>query len=195
MKKNVFTVLLLVLCMGTSFAQEQHAPDQDTFTQESPETRKNSVAIDLFPLFKGFVAYDKSNNLGFFCIAADYERLVVPHFSIGAALDLYFAKYDDINGFYFSLNFEGRYYPQSENFEKFFLGPSLGFSILAMDGKVVPENGGTGLMVSLKAGYKLITSINIYMEPSISYVLSKSTLVPMPAPLGLQGGFRFGFVF
>jgi len=64
----------------------------------------------------------------------------------------------------------------STKFEKFFLGTTLGFNSLSIDGKTKPENGGfTGLTASLKTGYKLILNKNMYLEPSLAYVMSKSS--------------------
>jgi hypothetical protein len=75
---------------------------------------------------------------------------------------------------------EGRYYPQSENFEKFFLGATLGIGALSIDGSTKPEEGGfIGFTTSLKAGYKLITKTGLYIEPSMAYVLGKSSLTDM----------------
>jgi hypothetical protein len=92
---------------------------------------------------------------------------------------------------------EGRYYPV-EDFEKFFLGATLGFNQLAIDGKTKSENGGfISLLVSLKMGYKLITKSGFYMEPSLAYVLSKQSTAGgrIPTPIGWQGGLRLGFSF
>jgi hypothetical protein len=69
---------------------------------------------------------------------------------------------------------------------------------LSIDGKTKPENGGfTGLIVSLKMGYKLVTKNGFYMEPSLAYVLSKSSIAGdlIPTPLGWNGGLRLGFAF
>ena len=216
MKKMVCIILMVTVCAGMVFAQAKAAapaatpaPAAAPAPEPAPaaESRKNGIALDLFPLFKGFIASDSSGDekTSYFCMAVSYERLIVPHLSIGANLNLYFGSYKvsyygysfELDGTYFSLAGEFRIYPQSEDFEKTFVGATIGFNMLSIDGKSDPKDGGfTGLTTSLKAGYKLITSKNIYMEPSMSYVLSKvPAMVPMPAPLGWQGGFRFGFVF
>jgi len=198
MKKNIFVVLLLVCTgVGAAFAQTEPASPATPPAAAVPESeaRKNSLALDLFPLFKGFIATDSKNKLSYYFIDASYERLLGPHYSIGINLNYYSCNYDTVSGSYFSLSAEGRYYPQSENFEKFFLGAALGFNMMSVDGNSEPEYGGfTGLIASLKMGYKLITSKNVYMEPAMSYVLSKYTDAA-PTPLGWQGGFRFGYAF
>jgi hypothetical protein len=190
MKLKKILVVVLVLLMGAStvFAQEA----------ASAGGQKNALSLDLFQLFKGIIASDSDNDTSFFYASVNYERLVAPHFSIGAQLDLAPGKVSDIDYMYFGLSAIGRYYPMSENFEKFFLGVGLGFSSESID--VSGFDDTTGLTVALRAGYKLITSKNIYIEPSMAYVLSKTSLIslmggPSMVPLGWQGGFRFGFVF
>lgn len=187
---------------------------------EGSKEVKNVIGLDMFQLLKGFIATDTDSKFSVFIVSAAYERLLVPHFSIGADLDLYFMKCDKIDGIYFGLSAEGRYYP-SANFDKFFVGTTVGFNSLSIDGKTKPENGGfVGLTTSLKIGYKLITSKKIYLEPSLSYVLSKSSggvspsfdigdifgsgdidvslpaaFPAPPTPLGWNGGLRIGIAF
>jgi hypothetical protein len=194
MKLRKIFVVVLVLLMGAStvFAQEA----------ASAEEQKNALSLDLFTLLKGIIASDDSTKTTIFALAVGYERLVAPHFSIGAELDLYFGKVYDIDGSYFGLSAVGRYYPMSENFEKFFLGASLGINRFTIDGKADAEYGGFfGLTTNLRAGYKLILPKNVYIEPSMAYVLSKVSLMTLMGtgisvtPLGWQGGLRFGFVF
>jgi hypothetical protein len=226
MKKFVCILLMTCVVMGTAFAQQKPAAPATPAKPaapaeapaEAPKERKNSVALDTFQLFKGFVA----SNEDFFAfnLFLSYERLIVPHFSLGADLDFSFMNYkmdkDDVPGFYFSLAAEGRYYPLS-NFEKFFIGTTFGLNLLALDGKTDAEDGGfVGLTVSLKTGYKLIFSNGFYVEPSLGYVLSKSSagfdlladigdllgglgggfsISAPPTPLGWNGGLRVGFTF
>jgi hypothetical protein len=192
LRKIFVVVLVLLMGAGTVFAQ-QAAPAQ---TPDTPKERKNAISLDLFPLFKGFIASDSDSDTFFFNASLNYERLVAPHFSIGAQLDLAPGKVSDNDYMYFGLSAFGRYYPMSENFEKFFLGVGLGFNSESIDISLFDDV--TGLTVALKAGYKLITSKNIYIEPSMAYVLSKTSPLMGYAsmvPLGWQGGFRFGFVF
>ena len=191
-KKMVFlAVLVMVLiCTGTGFAQEM-----------------NSVSLDLFPLFKGFLSYDSDTNYAFFCFALGYERTISPHFGLCVYFDLFPGKvgYEKpekeegkISYMYVSGRLGGRYYPMSEYSEKFFLGASLGINRQSVDGKSKPERGGfTGLIVDLQAGYKLVLPPKIYVEPSMSYVLSKSGNYPgvSVTPLGWQGGLRVGYTF
>jgi hypothetical protein len=208
MKKFVCICLLVCVVVGTAFAQQKPAAPAAPAAQAetpneaaAPKERKNSVGLDLFQLCKGFVATNTDDKFTCFVLSLAYERLIVRHVSLGGDVDMYFMDFDGTPGFYFSLAAEGRYYPMSENFEKFFLGTTLGFNILAIDGETAPDNGGfVGLTVSLKAGYKLITSKNIYLEPSLGYVLSKSSMASMfgigvPTPNGWNGGLRLGFVF
>jgi hypothetical protein len=184
--------------MGAAFAQQKPATPAAT-APATPEKKANAVALDLFQLFKGFIASDSGNDFSVFVVSAAYERLVDANFSIGADLDLYFLGIGNVSGTYFSIAVEGRYYPMSENFEKLFLGAALGYNQLAIDGKTKPEAGGfASLITLLKMGYKVITSKNLYFEPSLAYVLSKSSDYfgsSLGTPLGWNGGLRFGLVF
>jgi len=187
MKKIVCIMALTCAIMGGAFAQQKPAEPVET-----PKEEINSAALDVFQLLKGFVA--SSEDFFGFNLSASYERLIAPHYSIGPDLDFYYASVNDTPTVYFSLAAEGRYYPVSANFEKFFLGATLGFNVLLVDGKAKAENGGfAGLITSLKAGYKLIASKNFFIEPSMSYVLSKSG--SLSTPLGWQGGLRLGYIF
>jgi hypothetical protein len=196
MKKIVCILVLACVIMGAAFAQQKPATPA-----EAPKELKNAVGVDLFQLLKGFIITDNDNDFSVFIISGGYERLVAPHFSFGVDFDLYVYKFDSVDGNYLSVAAEGRYYPQSANFEKFFLGTTLGFNQLAIDGKTKPEEGGfSGLIVSLKAGYKLIVKDNMYLEPSFAYVLSKSSMtdffgISMGTPLGWHGGLRLGLLF
>jgi len=220
MKKILCVLVLTCLVFGAVFAQQRPTtpapapaqpakpatpPPAPAKPAEAPQELKNAIGLDLFQLFKGFIATDIDSKFSVFIISAAYEGLVAPHFSVGGDMDLYFMKFDSVDGFYFSLAAEGRYYPTA-NFDKFFLGATLGFNTLSIDRSAKPEDGGfTGLFVSLKTGYKLITSKNFYIEPSLSYVLSKSSAFgdiaeffggpSIPTPLGWNGGLRLGFVF
>jgi hypothetical protein len=195
-------------------AVEEEAPAEEEPAPAAPKgPAANAIALDVFPLLKGIIA---SNNSGddkytLFCLAVGYERLIASHFSIGVNLDLYFGKEEskhkdskgdnvteEMSGTYFSLAAEGRYYPLSESFDKLFIGATLGFNTLSIEGHTDPEWGGfTGLITSLKTGYKVVTPKNIYIEPSMSYVLSKMSLYSLmgASPLGWQGGLRVGYIF
>jgi hypothetical protein len=187
------------MSIGVIFAQAQPAA---TATEE-PKEKKNCLTLDMFSLVKGIIASDSDDEVSYFNLFVGFERLIAPHFSIGADLDLMLGKWDSINVNYIGVSAEGRYYPMSENFEKFYLGAALGFNTLSIDGKSKPEDGGfSGMTTSLKAGYKLLLAKNFTIEPSMSYVLSKYSALAatyyglaIPTPLGWQGGFRIGFVF
>jgi hypothetical protein len=196
LKKIVCILLLALAGIGAVFAQAQPAP------AEASKEVSNNLTIDLFSLAKGIIASDSEDKISYFSIYAGFERLIAPHFSIGADLDMTLGKWDTINVNYIGIAAEGRYYPMSANFEKFFLGTALGFNTLSVDGKSKPEYGGfTGVTASLKAGYKLLTAKNITIEPSMSYVLSKYSVLAayfgqaIPSPLGWQGGLRIGAAF
>jgi hypothetical protein len=220
MKKILCVLVFTCLVFSAAFAQQRPpatptpAPSQPakpaTPPPAAPAPAGSSIAfgLDLFQLFKGFIASDSDKKLYYFIISGGFENLIAPNFSIGADLDLYLMKFDKTDGLYFSLAGEGRYYPMSANFEKFFLGTTLGFNLLSIDGKTKPADGGfVGLITSLKMGYKVILSNNMYLEPSLAYVLSKSSelsqlgalfgglgLPAVPTPLGWNGGLRLGFL-
>ena len=210
MRKIVCVLVLSCVIMGTAFAQ-----------QEAAVSAQNAVAMDMFTLTKGIIASDK--DFTDISISVSYERLLAPHFSIGPDLDFYYLTFDtsDINGFYFCLAAEGRYYPTAD-FDKFFIGTTLGLNVLSIDGKRKAKDGGfSGLTTSLKMGYKLLIGKMFYMEPSLGYVLSKSSTgvsakksggslsdifgggdissslveISVPTPLGWQGGLRLGVAF
>lgn len=215
MKKFLCFTILTCLAFGAVFAQQKPAtpaPAQPATSAQSNEA-KNALALDLFQMFKGFVAGDSDSKTFYFNNALSYERLIVPHFSIGGDMDLWFMKVSDVPCFYFSMAAEGRYYTQA-NFDKFFLGTTLGINALSIDGgKADAAHGGFfGLIISLKAGYKIVIK-SMYIEPSLAYVLSKTggggggsidlgwlgsisiPSVDVPTPLGWNPGLRFGFQF
>jgi hypothetical protein len=216
MKKRICVLLLTFAVMGAAFAQEQpeeaQAETKAVTKVATKRGRENSIALDVFPLFNGFIAADIDAGFTDFAISASFERLVVPHFSIGGNMDIQFLRFevkggDDRNGSYFGMSAEGRYYP-TENFEKFFLGATLGFYVVSRAGKTnykyvndsiqrVDDKFLEGsLTVSLKMGYKYITKSGFYMESSLAYALSKQQSIDgivIPTPIGWQGGLRFGF--
>ena len=191
MKRTIMCGLIaviLLVCTGAVFAQEE--------TGEN----KNALSLDLFPLFKGFIATDNDSNTSFFCVSAAYERVIVPHYSIGVELDLYPGKLDELDYMYFGLAGTFRFYPMSENMEKFFMGVNLGFNSLSIDGRTKAEEGGfSGLLIGLKAGYKLLMGKAFFFEPSMAYVYSKTSILSLfgasVTPLGWQAGLRIGFIF
>lgn len=203
-------MVLVCMSIGAVFAQAKPAETKpaggekaaEETTAASKSGAKNAIALDVFQLTKGFIISDSDNDFRVFITSSSYERLIASNFSLGADLDFYYYGFSGASGYYFSLAAEGRYYPLSENFEKLFLGTTLGVNMLSLDGSTKPEEGGfTGLITSLKAGYKVITAKNIYLEPSLAYVLSKSSLVSelfgfsMGTPLGWNGGLRIGYAF
>jgi hypothetical protein len=212
MKKFVCILILICVIMGAAFAQAKPAtpapaptpaPAKPATPAPAPAAassgKVNAIGVDLFQLVKGFIAQE--DEFSVFIIVAGYERLVSPHFTIGAALDMYFITSGSgntkVESKYFNAAAEGRYYPSSENFDKFFVGTTLGFSQLSVDGSTKPEKGGfSGLSTSLKMGYKVITAKGLYLEPSLAYVLQKTSLGGLGLlPLGWNGGLRLGWVF
>jgi len=192
MKKRVFLALVLAcVIMGGAFAQ-QRAP--------AATALKNAFSMDIFQVIGAFVPTDEH----FFGIAlpASYERLIVPHFSMGGDLDLYFGF-----GFgsgklttdvYLGLLAEARVYPATENLSGFFFGTTLGFDMLFKDGNISSNKGGWfGLAASIKTGYKYIFSNRLFLEPSLTYVFSKAGggLDVSGMPGGFKGGLRFGSAF
>jgi len=180
---GILAVVLTLACANVGFAQG-----------------KNAIGWDIIPLINGILASDSDNDVVYVAFAFSYERLIVPHFSIGPELDMYFGKVgeeldgDDIPYFYFGLGAAGRYYPMSADLEKFFFGTTLGFNAQSIDGKTKEEDGGfAGIYISLKAGYKLMFGNNFFVEPSMSYYLSKYNFGP--TPIGWQGGLRIGVRF
>jgi len=183
MKKIVCVMVLACLMLSSVFAQND---------------KKGAFGVDVLQLLKGVIASDSDNDFSVFIVSVGYEALVAPHFSLGVDGSVYFLKFDKTDGLYFSAAAEGRYYPISENLEKFFIGATVGFNSLAIDGKTKPEDGGfQGLIASLKVGYKIITNMNLYLEPSMSYVYSKSSIAgdAIPTPLGWNAGVRLGLMF
>jgi len=204
MKKIVCILVLICVIMGAAFAQQKPAtpaPAPAPAPAAAPaasSAKANAVGLDVFQLVKGVIATDKDSTpeVSVFIIVAGYERLVSPHFTLGAALDMYFITRGSgntkVESKYFNAAAEGRYYPSSENFEKFFVGTTLGYSQLSIDGST--KAGFTGLSTSLKMGYKVITAKGFFMEPSLAYVLQKGT-GGYGIPLGWNGGLRLGWVF
>jgi hypothetical protein len=156
---------------------------------------KNAVSVDVAPLFEGIIASqdDDSAEITVFGIGVAYERLLVPHYSVGAGIDLYVASVNDLSMTYFGLNAHGRWYPLSESLEKLFLDTGLGFNTLNVED--VDDSIFTGLTFGLKAGWKLLFNKMIFAEPSIGYILAKSSSLAPITPLGWQIGLNIGAAF
>ena len=186
-KLNCLLVLALVFT-GLVFAQE------NTYT--GPVTRKNAVTLDLLTLFKGFIASDSNSDSVFGCMSFGYERLILPRFSIGAELDLYPGKLYDKDYMFLGLAAAARYYPMSEYMEKFFLGALFGFNMQFIDGKMDADSEGFyGMFAGLRAGYKLQITDMFFIEPSMSYIYSKTNFEYMgliPHNFGWQASLRVG---
>jgi len=188
MKRIVCVLVLACLVMGAAFAQ----------------AKANAAALDVFTLLRGIVTSEEDDHSDF-NIALSYERLIAPHFSIGGNIDIWIITFDkDAHknsngdgvdpGTYFNISAEGRYYPQAD-FEKFFLGTTVGYNCFSYDGSSKAKDGGMeSLVISLKTGYKVVTK-SIYLEPSLSYVLSKQARTYSVTPLGWNGGLRIGMMF
>jgi len=188
MKKLNCLLVLALVCTGLVFAQEQ--------ADAESVTRNNAITLDLMTLFKGFIASDSNSDTVFGCMAFGYERLIFPRFSVGAELDLYPGKLFDENYMFISLAAAGRYYPMSEYMEKFFFGALIGFNMQLIDGKIdAGSDGFYGLFAGLRAGYKLPITNMFFIEPSMSYIYSKTNfefLGITPHNYGWQASLRVG---
>ena len=196
MKKIVCILVLTCVVMGGVFAQQS-------------SEAKNAVAMDVFRLFDGLTYFEKDGYVST-TLSFSYERAIVPHWSIGPNFDMGFGGEPYHFTFRLGLAAEGRYYPFA-NFDKFFVGTTLGFIITAHsyargygydedylmlvrligveDSIKIPDNKSYfGLNVMLKAGYKLITSKKFYMEPSLAYGYRAGSP-------DWQGGLRLGVAF
>jgi hypothetical protein len=87
----------------------------------------------------------------------------------------------------------------SEDMKKLFIGVLIGFNLLSTDGKVDVNNGDfTGMFTGLRAGYKLPVKNMFFIEPSMSYIYSKTNFEYMgliPHNFGWQASFRAGISF
>jgi hypothetical protein len=181
MKEKFVLGLLLMLAITAGLSAQQ--------------TKTIAVGVDTMPLFKGFIWADSDADKSLAALAPSFEYVVVPHFSIGAAVDLYFGELAKVDIFYFGLAVHGRWYPLSVGLDKLFLDAGLGFNSYAVDGETDSEAGGfKGLTVGLKAGWKLMMGRTFFMEPSMAYVYAK-TRGSVPTPLGWQAGLSIGVAF
>ena len=188
----VCAIVIALVCAGTAFAEEEEEPEVKEKKESGPS--QNAITLDLMPLVKGTLMSDSDNDVLFVPLFAAYERRVAPHMSIGGNLDIVFGKYGEYDGkdipyMYFSVAGAWRYYPMSEQIEKFFVGAMLGVNVQSIDGKTKEENGGfTGLLIGVNFGYRALLGKTFFLEPSMSYVYSKAS----SWALGWQGGFRLG---
>jgi hypothetical protein len=184
-KRIVLGLLVLAAVTGVLSAQEASAP------------AKISMSLDVFPLAKGIIWSDNDADNSMFALAPVFEYLVHPHFTVGGVMDLYFGEANDTSIFYFGLAAHGRWYPMSSGLDKLFLDAGLGFNVFAFDGETDPDEGGfAGLTISLKAGYKLMFTPNLFIEPSMAFVYAKIADVgSIPTPFGWQPGLSIGCAF
>jgi len=202
MKKIVCILVLSCTIMGAAFAQQR----QTAAAARGKEPKNCITFMDLYPLFSGLIASDFQNEIAIISLSFAYERSVAPHFSVGPDLDMVFIGYPGINDegkevnkldFYLGLAAELRYYPNA-NFDKFFVGTTLGFDLCSVDGKIKPKDGRGwfSLTSSIKMGYKFLLGKTLFLEPSVGLFASKASEA---APLGLgstmRGGLRFGIAF
>jgi hypothetical protein len=113
-KKILLGLLILAAVAGVACAQEGAG--------------KAAVNLDLFPLAKGIIWSDSDAENSLVALAPGFEYLIRPHYTIGAAADLYFGKAADVDIFYFGLAAHGRWYPQSAGLDKLFIDVGLGFN-------------------------------------------------------------------
>ena len=178
MKKVVCVVVLACIIMGGAFAQAKPAAP-------AAKAAKNSIGFDLFRLFDGLLYFGTGATLGT-TIAFSYERQILPHWSIGPDVEMSLYGHTGLFGFGLVMAAEGRYYPMAD-FSKFFLGTTFGFGIVS-EGILGSRNTDYGLIVSLKMGYKLVTTKKLYLEPSLGYVHAFNGD-------RWQGGLRLGWSF
>jgi hypothetical protein len=172
-KRIVLGLLVLAAIAGVLGAQDASAA-------------KLAVGVDLFPLAKGVVWSDSDADNSLFALTPGFEYLIRPHYTLGAAADLYFG-----------LAVHGRWYPLSPGLDKLFIDAGLGFNVFSKDGKTDSDGGGlTGITMSLKAGYKLMFTPQFFFEPSMAFVYAKTpTSASVPTPLGWQPGLSIGGAF
>jgi hypothetical protein len=177
MKRILCIMVLVCLVFGAAFAQQKTAAS-------AAAGKKNAIGLDVFDLLEGLIGSDSDMDYTDFRVHVGYEGLIAPHFSIGADADAHFMKTGKVDSFYLAIAAEGRYYTMSTGLDKFFLGTTVGFTMLSIDGST--KAGFQGLLVSLKVGYKLVLS-GMYLEPALSYVTSEG--------LGTMwnAGMRLGF--
>jgi len=191
MKKLNCLLVLALVCAGLVFAQKP--------AETASDTRNNAITLDLLTLFKGFIASDSNTDTVFGCMAFAYERLILPHFSVGAEVDLYPGTLNNKSFMFFGFAAAARYYPLSTDMDKFFIGTLLGFNLLSTEGKIDVDNGDfTGMFAGLRSGYKLHLTDMFFIEPSISYTYSKTNFEYMgliPHNFGWQASLRVGVSF
>jgi hypothetical protein len=192
MAKIVLGLLVLAAVTGVLYAQEEAPAGQTT-----AGAAKLAVSLDLFPLVKGIVWSDSDADNSLFALAPGFEYLIRPHFTMGVAADLYFGEAGKIDIFYFGFAAHGRWYPLSPGLDKLFIDTGLGFNVFALDGETDSKKGGfAGIIMSLKAGYKLMFTSKFFLEPSMAFVYAKTPkTTTVPTPLGWQPGLSIGVAF
>jgi hypothetical protein len=160
------------------------------------ESKRMAAGLDTMPLLKGIIWTDSDADDSLFALSPSFEYRVVPHFSVGGTVDLWFGEASKVDIFYFGLSVHGRWYPLSEGLDKLFLDAGLGFNSFAVDGETDSQYGGfAGVTTGLKAGWKLMMGQMFFVEPSMAYVYSKSSSQEAPTPLGWQAGLSIGMAF
>jgi hypothetical protein len=71
----------------TAFAQEEPDDSPPMEREAALKILKNAVVLDLFQLFKGFIATDSETDFTVFILSTAYEQLLTPHFNIGEDLE------------------------------------------------------------------------------------------------------------
>jgi hypothetical protein len=183
-------VVLALVCAGTAFTQARPAA-------RAPSVKKNAISLDLNYLLRGIIESDSDTDTLYFALAPTFEHLVTSNVSVGGEMHLVFGSTHDVSTLYFGLGFTGRVYPLSEQMEKMFLGVTLGYSILAMDGKIKTEAGGmTSLYTTAMLGYKWHLVENVFfIEPSLAYTYIKAHGFGVLGNLGWTAAIRLGLSF
>ena len=153
-----------------------------------------AVGADSMTLLNGIVWSDGDQKNSLFALSPSFEYLLLPNFSVGAMMDLWFGKASDTDIFYFGLAAQGRWYPLSEGLDKLFVGTLLGFNVFSYNGETNSKAGGmAGLVTGLKAGWKLMFG-SLFVEPSMAFVYTKIATALLTVP-GWQAGLTIGAVF
>ena len=202
----LLAAVLLLACAGGVFAQdaEEAAP-----SASAGAGKPNGIYLDIMPTLKGFVASYFMDHGGkyeafTFAISLGYERLVIPHLSAGAAIDLMPGQFkigkETYPIFGFGMAATCRYYIMSPQMERWFVGFHLGFNLLSVDGstnaysnKSGDTGGGyVGLTTGVNTGFRIPLGGMFFIEPSIGYNYAKSSTLPIPTTNGFQGGLKLG---
>ena len=181
--KKIF-LLLLAIGLGAAVvvAQEEAEDAEDTeATEVSAAGAKNAIKIDFGQLMRSIALSGSSGRSDFnfdvltIAFAAEYEREIVPNYSIGGRIDFLSSTIDrdpdDIKTFIFALTAIGRWYAFAP-LEKLFLGTGIGFEYMSMNAGT-PKDSWIGLTLDIHIGWKHKLGSMFFFEPFGGYKISK----------------------